>query len=58
MVDKDTFRRYLKAQREGKYNMLTQWVEVANEYRIPNNAYIEIIHNYDKLYNKYCNPSK
>lgn len=53
MITKEHFLRYVKVQKSGKYNMITEWVDACNKANLTKEQYFEIIKNYSDLKEKY-----
>lgn len=54
-ITKEQFLRYVKIQKGGKYNMLTEWVDACREADLTEEQYFKIIKNYSDLKEKYKN---
>lgn len=53
VITKEKFAKYMKVQKEGKYNMLTEGIDAANEAGLTFEEYKEIIRNYSNYYDEY-----
>ncbi len=52
-ITKEKFKRYLRVQHAGKYNMITEWTSAASAAGLTKDEYMEICENYLKYLNKY-----
>lgn len=49
----ESFKKFCKAKSEGKYNIISNAARVAYEYDIPNDHYLFIIKNYNRISESY-----
>ena len=52
-ITKEQFLRYVRIQKGGKYNMLTEWVDACREADLTEEQYFKIIKKYSDLKEKY-----